>query len=330
MIGVMFKEGLDHMNAVINFFSQKLPILILLVAIFTFLSPYYWDAPSIIPSLFLGLVIFFTGVSMDVNTIKDIRHKKREIVIATFLKYTVMVFISIALALIFFSSKPEIAAGIILAGTVPNGTSATVYSLLAGGNASLVVVGSLVDVVVSPIVTPLAMLVLSNDQVVISFFSLLKSFFIIVVIPISLGITTQRLFPKVTVYSKSATKLGSALAILLIVHTIVGSGKDAIASQLSSLPLLVIVTFLQVFLSMILGYYFAKKLKVSESDARAMLFHVGLANTALAAILAYQFISEVAVIGPILSMIINLSLGAYISNYFSKKEIIEKYENVAS
>lgn len=323
-------EGLDVMNGIINFFSKNLPILILLVAIFTYLSPFYWDAPSIIPSIFLGLVIFFTGVSMDISTIKDIRFKKKEILIATFLKYTVTVFISIALALIFFSSNPEIAAGIILAGTVPNGTAATVYSLLAGGNASLVVVGSLIDVIVSPIVTPLSMLVLSNDQVSISFFSLLKSFFIIVVIPISLGITTQKMLPKLTKYSKSATKLGSALAILLIVHTIVGSGKEAIASQISSLPLLVVVTFFQVFLSMLLGYYLAKKLKVGESDARAILFHVGLCNTALAAILAYQFISEVAVIGPILNMIFNLSLGAFISNYLSKKEIATEVQHVAS
>ncbi|NSL51869.1 bile acid:sodium symporter family protein [Calidifontibacillus erzurumensis] len=318
------------MNAVINFISQKLPILILLVAIYTYFSPYYWDAPSIIPSIFLGIVIFFTGVSMNINSIKDIRNKKREIIIATVLKYTVTVIISIILALMFFSSNPEMAAGLILAGTVPNGTAATVYSLLAGGNASLVVLGSLIDVVVSPIVTPLSMLVLSNDQVSISFFSLLKSFILIVVIPISLGLTTQKMFPELTIYSKSATKLGSALALLLIVHTIVGSGKEAIASEISSLPLLAVVSFLQVFLSMILGYYLAKKLKVRESDARAILFHVGLCNTALAAILAYQFIGEVAVIAPILGMVFNLSLGAFISNYFSKKEIMEEFQNVAS
>lgn len=267
---------------------------------------------------------------MDVRSIKAIRNKKREIVIATVLKYTVSVFLSIGLALLFFSSNPEIAAGIILAGTVPNGTSGAVFSLLAGGNASLVVTGSLIDVFVSPIVTPLSMLVLSDEHVSISFLSLLKSFIIIVVIPISLGITAQRLVPKITLYSKSAAKLGSAIAILLIVHTIVGSGKEALASELSSLPLLAVVVFFQVFLSMIFGYYLAKKLKVGERDARAMLFHVGLCNTALAAILAYQFISEVAVIGPIFAMVINLSLGAFFSNYFAKKEIVEEFDYMAS
>jgi len=55
------KEGLDFMNAVINFISKKLPILILLVAIYTYFSPYYWDEPSIIPSIFLGIVIFLLG-----------------------------------------------------------------------------------------------------------------------------------------------------------------------------------------------------------------------------------------------------------------------------
>lgn len=310
------------MSKVIHFLSKNLPILIVFTAVFTYLSPYYWDAPPLIPRILLGTVIYFTGISMNISTLKEIRSKKREILLAALLKYTVMVFLSIALALLFFSSYPDIAAGIILAGTVPAGTTAAVYSLLAGGNVSLVVAGSLIDVVISPIVTPLAMLVLAKAHVSVSFWSLFQSFFLIVVLPLSLGLLTQKNFPKMAFYSKSAAKLGSALAILLIVHTVIGSGKEAIGAHFDLLLLLFVVTFLQVFLAMVLGYYLAKKLRMAESDARAMLFHVGLANTALAAILAYQFLSEAAVIGPIFCMVINLALGAFFANYFAKKEIV--------
>src|SRR5690606_8989641 len=108
---------------------------------------------------------------------------------------------------------------------------------------------------------------------------------------------------------------------LMIVHTLVGSGKDAIASELGTIPILVVATFIQVALPMAAAYYIAKGLKMNEQDARAALFQVGLCNTALAAILAFQFIGELGTVAPIFNMIFNLSLGALIANRFSKIEI---------
>lgn len=307
--------------AFIKFISEKLPILIVLVAVGTYFSPFYWQVSTTVPSLLLGMVIFFAGLSMNVAAFKDIRRKKRALVLITVLKWTLTVSVSIGLAHLFFSAKPEIAAGLILAGTVPSATAATVYTFLAGGNASLVVAASLLDVAISPLVTPLAMLGLGGEQVSISFLDLLTSFLIIVVVPMAAGLVLQRVLPKLKTYSTSVTKLGSSLALLMIVHTLVGSGKDAIASELGTIPILVVATFIQVALPMAAAYYIAKGLKMNEQDARAALFQVGLCNTALAAILAFQFIGELGTVAPIFNMIFNLSLGALIANRFSKIEI---------
>jgi BASS family bile acid:Na+ symporter len=306
------------MNLLNEFISRRLPLLIVLMAIGTYLSPVYWKVAPWFPSLLLGAVIFCTGLSMNIEAIKEIRTKKRELVLATLLKWTLTVFISIGLAYLFFWSKPEIAAGLILSGTVPSATAATIYTFLAGGNASLVIAASLLDVVISPIVTPLSMMGISSTQVTISIFSLLQSFLFIVVLPLSIGLFIQRVLPQSTSYSKTVTKLGSSVSLLLIIHTIVGSGKEAISSEIRLLPLIAIATFIQVVLPMAAAYFIAKKLKVSEPDARAILFQVGLCNTALAAIVAFRFIGELGAIAPILNMIFNLSLGAFISNHFAK------------
>ncbi|RNF39892.1 bile acid:sodium symporter family protein [Planococcus salinus] len=307
--------------SLIKFVSEKLPILILLVAVGTYFSPVYWQVSSWVPSMLLGVVIFFAGLSMNIEAFKEIRNKKRELVLVTALKWTLTVFVSIGLAHLFFSSKPEIAAGLILAGTVPSATAATVYTFLAGGNASLVVAASLLDVAISPIVTPLAMLGLSNEQVAISFFDLLLSFVLIVVVPMGIGLWIQRSLPKLKIYSKSVTKLGSSLALLLIVHTLVGSGKAAIASEMNSIPLIAAATLVQVVFPMAAAYLIARALNLGEEDARAALFQVGLCNTALAAILAFRFIGELGTVAPIFNMIFNLSLGALIANHFSKSAI---------
>lgn len=324
---VLFVEGITDMRIVNDIISRRLPLLIVLVAISTFFSPIYWKVASWVPSLLLGIVIFFTGLSMNISAIKGIQTKKKELLLAVLLKWTLTVVVSIGLAYSFFSSKPEIAAGIILSGTVPSATAATLYTFLAGGNASLVIAASLIDIAISPIVTPLSMLGLSGSQITLSFFKLLQSFFFIVVVPLGIGLLIQRLFPQLSTHSRSITRFGSSLSLLLIIHTIVGHGSKAISLELELLPLIVVVTFIQVVFPMGAAYFIAKKLFIEEEDARALLFQVGLCNTALAAILAFEFIGELAAIAPIVNMIINLSVGSMIANYFVKVDKIKAKNN---
>lgn len=257
---------------------------------------------------------------MNVNSFKEIRTKKRELTIITLLKWTITVLVSIMIAYTMFSDNPEIAAGIILSGTVPSATAATLYTFLAAGNTSLVIASSMIDIAISPLITPLSMSILSGSTVVISFFELLRSFLIIVIIPLSAGILFQRFSPKMAAYSRPVTKLGSSLTLLLIIHTIVGKSKHSIAENLDLLALITIAVFIQVALPMAAAYFIAKHFSFNEADARAALFQAGLCNTALASILAFEFIGSLGAIPPIINMVINLSLGAFISNYFSKKK----------
>jgi BASS family bile acid:Na+ symporter len=175
------------MIKITDYLSRRLPLLIVIVGITTYFSPFYLKVPPIIPSSLLGIVILFTGLSMNVDSIKEITTKKRELFIVALLKWTVTVFISIGLAYSFFFTKPEVAAGLILAGAVPSATAAAVYTFLAGGNTSLVIASSLLDVMISPFITPLSLIGFSSDQISISFLSLLKSFLFIVIIPLSAG-----------------------------------------------------------------------------------------------------------------------------------------------
>lgn len=304
------------MDFISRLLSAYLPVLIVLTAVLTYFSPYYIVTYTWVPGLLLGIVIYFTGLSMDSRSLREMRWKKREITIAALLKWSLTAGISMILAYSFFAGEPQIAAGIILSGTVPSATAAALYTFLAGGSTSLVVVSSLLDTAISPVAVIIAMFGIEGSQVSISFWNLLQSFLLIVVIPILLGLLTQRMFSGAAVYSKPLTRLGSSLSLLLIVHLITGEGSDAFRDHLSIMPLLTVVVFIQVTAPMALGYAAAKKLRLSEADARAVLFHVGLCNTALAAILAFEFIGDIGAVPPIINMIFNLSIGSAVSNRF--------------
>ncbi|OLO39426.1 bile acid:sodium symporter [Alkalihalophilus pseudofirmus] len=311
------------MRYINSFISGNLPLLIILIAFITYFLPFHLQVPSWVPSLLLGFVIFFTGLSMNVEAIKKMKSKYGVLGLATVLKWTVTVIISVILAHLFFASRPEVAAGVILSGTVPNATAATLYTFIAGGNTSLVIAASFLDLMISPFITPLALLGIGGDTVTISFFNLLQSFILIVILPITIGLLLQRQVPQLVAKSVNYTKLGSSITLLLIIHTIVGDASSTIAAELILIPMITVVAFLQVVLPMIITYFILrlKWIRVAEGDVRAIIFHVGLCNTVLAAVLAIEFISEIAALPAIINMVINLSLGSLLANYLSKKTI---------
>ncbi|WP_050615967.1 bile acid:sodium symporter family protein [Bacillus testis] len=316
------------MRTLADFFSKYLSSLIPVVAVLTYFSPYVWETGTWVPSLFLGFVIFFTGLSMDTSAIKEIRHKKKEWLITVLAKWTIPVLTGIILALVFFKSYPAIAAGVILTGAVPSATAATLYTFLAGGNISLVIASSLLDVGISPMIAPLAMKAIGAGAISISFISLLRSFAIIVIIPLSAGIALQRLFPQLPHRTVYLTKFLSPLSLLVVIHTLTASVQSYFAEEMRLFPLLIFCCVLQTVIPMAASYWIAKKACMHEADARAALFQVSLPNSALAGILAFEFFGGAGAVAPILSLIINLSIGAQVSSYFSTRMPI-KYKQAA-
>ncbi|MFS0780701.1 bile acid:sodium symporter family protein [Bacillus sp. 1P06AnD] len=308
------------MRLLADFFSKYLSLLIPIVAVATYFSAFVWKVPTWVPSLFLGFVIFFTGLSMNTAALKETRYKKKELFITVLLKWTMSVLVGIILALLFFQSVPEIAAGVILTGAVPSATAATLYTFMAGGNISLVIASSLLDVGLSPLIAPLAMNTIDAGTISISFLSLLRSFAVIVIIPLAAGITLQRLFPQLPHRTVYLTKFLSPLSLLVVIHTLTASVKSFFAEEMHLFPLLILACILQTVIPMASSYYIAKKAFSSKNDAIAAMFQVSLSNSALAGILAFQFFGGLGAVAPILNLIINLSIGAQVSNYLASKQ----------
>src|SRR5699024_5811185 len=275
----------------------------------------------------VGVLVFFAGLSMALEDLAIL--KKSFFIISTglFLKWTLTVALSVVLAVVFFSNLPEIADGLILTGSVPSGTAATLYTFLAGGNASLIVAMGILDVFISPVLTPAIMDFFASGSVVVSFFQLAKKMFFIVILPIVLGMAARHLFQnaihKITEYRRFA----SSFTIVFIVVTVVASVSSQMKLGAGLLVGLTIAVFVQVLLPMLAGYKIALLAGIKRESAIAILFEVGLCNSALAAILALEFFGVTAAIPAVINMIINLSLGAYFSNYLGREsELLLKRE----
>src|SRR5699024_4784060 len=128
--------------------SKFLPLYIALGAVIAYMVPGPFAVFEVSTVWWLRFVIVFAGPLDDLAILK-----KSFFIISTglFLKWTLTVALSVVLAVVFFSNLPEIADGLILTGSVPSGTAATLYTFLAGGNASLIVAMGILDVFISPV-----------------------------------------------------------------------------------------------------------------------------------------------------------------------------------
>lgn len=299
--------------------AKYLPLYIAIVAIISYLQPAFFSHLHGSTNFLLGFVLFLAGLSMSFKDLGILKHSFYAISIGLLLKWTLTVFLSVILAIVFFSHLPDIANGLILTGSVPSGTAATLYTFLAGGNSSIIVAMGILDVFISPILTPLIMEFFANESVVLSFLALAEKMFFIVILPITLGMTLNHFKIKSIEKMKGYTRIFSSTTILLIIISVVSSVSISVTLDWKLFFGILAVVFIQVLLPMLAGYRIALLIGLKRPVAIAILFEVGLCNSALAAILALEFFGEMAAIPAVLNMIINLSLGAFFSRLLGKK-----------
>ncbi|MGO4888329.1 bile acid:sodium symporter family protein [Anaerobacillus sp. MEB173] len=315
-----------NLQKVIFVLQRFLPLWIIFFAVVAFLFPKPLEPLGEATPYALGFIFLLMGMTIPFQSFLAVFKKPKELLLGMALKWVLTVFISVALAYVFFRDNASLAAGVILAGTVPSGTSANLYTLLAEGTVALSITLAAVDTFIAPFMTPFLMQVFAGQFIPISFWSLFLNIVYIVFVPIIAGLLLQWKWSDKIAVVKPFFPISSILALFVIVLGVTASAYDSLITYTSLLPLLFGVVFFQVAVPMAGGYYIAKLLKLPEASCRAMLFHIGICNTALSATLAMNHIDPMAAVPSVVNMVINLSLGAFVANWLGRTPVSEVEE----
>ncbi|GGA18821.1 bile acid:sodium symporter family protein [Psychrobacillus lasiicapitis] len=302
--------------------SKYMPAWIVVLSFIAYFLPNLFIPIRNLTGLGLGTIFLLMGLSLSTEKLLLVIKNPKHALIGVLLKWSIMVAISICVAYLFFGNNAELATGIILAGTVPSGTSANVYTFIAGGEAALSITMATMDTVISPILTPTLVQFFAGKLIPIAFWPLFLNIIYIVFIPLFLGLYIQWKFGEKIEKVKPYTPVLSQLALFIVVLSVVSSAQSSLQANLSILPLIFVAVFFQVSIPMCAGYLLAKWWKVPEQNARAILFHTGICNTALAATLAMEHVSSLAAVPAVANMVVNLTIGAIVANFFANKKEI--------
>ena len=309
-----------------NFISKYMAVFVILVAVIALFQPwtFKWAAPNI--AILLGIVMFGMGTTLRLRDFRLVFQRPKDVFVGALAQFTIMPGLAWLLAK-GFGLPPELAAGVILVGTCPGGTSSNVMTYLARGDVALSVSMTMTTTILAPVVTPLLTWWLAGAWVDISLSAMMMSIVKVVIVPIVGGILVNSLFGNVVQKYVKLLPLISVVAIVLIV-----GGVVAVSSQriMETGALIMLVVMLHNLLGYALGFGIAKALRMDIAKVKAISIEVGMQNSGLATSLAMMHFGAAAAIpGAIFSVWHNIS-GSLAANYLASRMTKEKEEEPAT
>lgn len=298
--------------------SSQTAIFVMLAAGLAFVRPeaFEWVKGDTQAGI-LGLIMLTMGMTLSAADFKILLEKPLYILIGAIAQYTLMPLGALLIVHIFGLPK-AIAAGLLLVGCCPGGVSSNIMSFLAKGDLAYSVGMTSVSTLLSPLVTPALMLLLSGEIVEINALAMFKSILIVTLIPVCVGMLFNFIFSRFKFY-KSLIKLMPALSVISLA-LIVGGVTAYQGSHFFKSGLLIFCAIaLHNALGYAGGYAVAKFFKMRKDKCRTLSIEVGCQNAGLATNLAsahFPALPEAALASAVACVYHSLS-GTILANAFA-------------
>ncbi|MBX8824911.1 bile acid:sodium symporter family protein [Ochrobactrum sp. SFR4] len=296
------------------FVGKTFAVWVLLFAVLGFIFPETFKqfAPYIVT--LLGIIMFGMGLTLSVDDFREVVRRPVDVGIGVASQFLIMPLLAVLLTRI-IPMSPEVAAGVILVGCCPGGTSSNVMTYLGKGDVALSVACTSVTTLAAPLVTPFLVWFFASQFLPVDAMAMFMSIVKVILVPLALGVLAQKLIPGVVKAAVPALPLVSVTGIVLIVAAVVAGSKGAIAT---SGLLIFVVVVLHNGIGYLLGFTAAKLTGMSLTKRKAIAIEVGMQNSGLGAALANAHFSPLAAVpSAIFSVWHNIS-GALLANYFAR------------
>lgn len=282
------------------------PLLIIGGALLALLMPGTFAPLNAGVTYALMIIMFGMGLTLTLPDFALVLRRPTPVLAGVAFQFGLMPLLAFGIAAA-LQLPPALAAGLVLVGCVPGGTSSNVVTYLARGDVALSVTMTSLSTLLSPLLTPALCLWLAGHFLPVPAGEMAWSIVQIVLIPVVGGIVLRLLLPRIIGAVQPALPWVSVLGITYVVLAVVAGSHDVLTSAGVLLILGVVVHNLCGYG---LGYLAAALTKAPVPTRRAIAVEVGMQNSGLAAGLGgTHFSPEAALPGAIFSVWHNISGG---------------------
>lgn len=266
------------------------PLLVLAAALIGFLLPDVTSRLKPTVNTMLAVIMFGMGLTLRPRDFALVARRPLPVLIGVVAQYLIMPLLGLGISML-LQLPPELAAGVILVGCAPGGTSSNVISYLARADTALSVAMTTISTLLAPLLTPLLALMLAGTYMPVDGAAMGLSIVKIVLLPVIVGLVLRLLLSRAVDAVLPVLPWISVLAISLVVAAVVGGSADAV---LTAGPIVLLAVVLHNALGYLMGYGISRILRQPERSARTVSIEVGMQNSGLAAGLAAQYFSPSA------------------------------------
>ncbi len=285
---------ISYLGFLSSFFSKTFALWVIFFAVVAYLFPEYFKPIAAYISILLGVVMFGMGLTLSPHDFSEVLKRPVQVLIGMLGQFVIMP--TLAFVLVYaLNLPPEIAAGVMLVGCCPGGTSSNVMTFLGKGDVPLSVTITACTTLLAPVVTPALFYFFASQWIEINPYAMFMSIIQIVILPIVAGVVINLLFRKAVSKAVVCLPMISVFAIISIVTAVVASS----APRLASTGLLIFaVVVLHNCLGYIFGYSLAKLLRMKVPQKKTLAIEIGMQNSGLSVALANN-LAKMGAVDPI-------------------------------
>ncbi len=270
--------------------TRLFPIWAVLVSVFALSQPGLFRPLGPLVTPLLAVVMFAMGVTLGLEDFRRIARRPAPVLAGVGLHYLIMPAAAWAIGRV-LGLSPQLAAGLILVGSVASGTASTLMVFLAKGDVALSVSIGALSTLVGVVATPLLTRFYVSAAVAVHGWAMLVSIVEVVAVPVLLGVVVNGLAGGVVRRVAPVLPLVSIAAVLLIIGVVVAGARPGMATMG---PALLLAVVLHNGIGLLGGYWGGRLLGFDEPVCRTLALEVGMQNSGLAAALARAYIGPVA------------------------------------
>ena len=251
---------------------------------------------DIILPLSLAFIMFSLGLGLSINDFTRVFFKPRDFLIGLFFQIIILPIVAIIIVL-FWPLTPELAIGVMILAAAPGGVTSNVLTSYAKGNIalsiSLTAINSILCVITVPIILIISLSILGYESLSEgqSLFSVAIQMFLIVTVPVILGVLLSSLLSS---FEKIAKNISIILFALVLLGAIL-SQRENVISYFAQAGLVMLILNI---VMMIIVYFLSKYFKAKKETFRCWLMEVGLQNGTLAIVVANTFFASTVYLIP--------------------------------
>ena len=243
---------------------------------------------DVILPLALAFIMFVLGLGLTGADFLRVIKQPRDFFVGTFSQIILLPIIAFILVKL-WPISPELAIGVMIIAAAPGGVTSNILTSFAKGDValsiSLTAIISLLSVITVPfiILTSLTLIENSGLDLYISLTNMAISMFLIVTVPVIIGMIFRKFASNVAIKFESIAKKISAVLFVIVLLGAILAEKDNVVSYFAQAGLITLV--LNVVM-MIVAYYIAQLLASGTQQKKCITIECGLQNGTLAIFVA--------------------------------------------